>query len=403
MFTESPVVVPQPFAYRSLTRPPGYVVETQSDGSFTVGDGEPSFVVRVPTKAYWQQLVRFDAYRAGVEFIRGSFDVEGDLPAAIETWVGLGRAATLPYLLRSLLPRLRVERWIQSRRTARRNIEFHYDRSNDFYRLFLDARLVYSCAYFDTPDATIDDAQAAKLDHICRKLDLRPGDAFLDIGCGWGALVARAAERYGVEATGCTLSMAQYKGATELLADRRLDSRAHIEPRDYRDLTGRFDKIASVGMIEHVGRARLGEYFRTVAARLDDSGLFLNHGIVRPAGVREDAATYFLQRRVFPGSELPHLSHMLDMAAAAGFEVLDVENLRPHYALTCRAWVARLQANRAACLATVDEATYRTWLLYLAGSAINFTRGLSDVYQVLLAKRSPAQVRYLTRRYQYRE
>jgi cyclopropane-fatty-acyl-phospholipid synthase len=200
---------------------------------------------------------------------------------------------------------------------------------------------------------------------------------------------------------GCTLSQRQHEAAVRLIGERGLASRARVDRCDYRDVNGLFSRIASVGMVEHVGRRRLAGYFKTLAGRLEDSGLLLNPGIVRPSIVSEDATGHFLQQRVFPGGELVSLDETIAAAERAGFEVIDLENLRPHYALTCRAWVARLQANREACLALVDQKTYRTWLLYLAASACGFSQGTTDVYQILMAKRSPAQARHLTRRYMF--
>ena len=401
-----PPIAPAPSPDTTRAHPgpvvdPTYHIHTADAGTIALGDGPPAFTLHVPGVTRWQQILRLDAYRAGLAFLDGTVEVDGDLVSAIHMWARHQRPASVSGHLLALAAWLRPEHWIQSRAKARRNIEFHYDRSNEFYQTFLDRRMVYSCAYFESPDRSLDDAQAAKLDHVCRKLDLAPGERFLDVGCGWGALVAWAVERYGVNAVGCTLSQRQCEAARRLFGERGLAERARVKLADYRDVDGRFDKIASVGMVEHVGRSRLAGYFSTLAARLDDRGLLLNHGIIRPAHAREDATSYFLQRRVFPGGELGRLEDTVRAAERAGFEVLDLENLRPHYALTCRAWVARLQANRAACLRMVDEATYRAWLLYLAASAAGFDDGTTDVYQALLAKRSPAQRRHLTRRYMY--
>ena len=287
---------------------------------------------------------------------------------------------------------------MQSRQRAAENIRYHYDRSNEFYKNFLDTRMVYSCAYFERPNLSLDEAQIAKLERICRKLDLRPGDRFLDIGCGWGALLVHAAEHYGVRATGCTLSRSQVEYTGEIARNRAHGAEIDVQEADFRDVDGRFDKIASVGMFEHVGRHRLRRYFRKVDDLLERDGLFLNHTIVRPEFVGESAQTLFLQRKVFPGGELAHLSDIIRVAELTGFEVLDVEDLRPHYALTCRAWVERLRRNANRCLETVDAEVYRTWLLYLAGSAVSFEDGLTSVCQILLAKRSSPK-RRLTRDY----
>jgi len=286
---------------------------------------------------------------------------------------------------------------LRSRRDNKSLIQFHYDVSNEFYALFLDAEMIYSCAYFVDWDNSLDQAQRDKLDLICRKLEMRAGDRFLDVGCGWGGLIVHAAEQYGAIASGCTLSARQFGYVNDLIAARRLVGRVTAMNADYRAVAGRFDKIASVGMYEHVGRHRLHTYFETLSRLLRPDGLLLNHGIARPETVTDDASTVFLRRHVFPGGELPYLGDVIRAAERAGFEVLDLENLRPHYALTCARWVTRLQARRDACLAIVDAATYRTWLLYLAAAAVSFERGDTELYQLLLAHRRPGAGRQLTR------
>ncbi len=343
--------------------------------------------------------LRADAYSAALSFIRGDFDVQGDLVAAARFQLGRRHRGWRELLCAAaaLLGPHRIETWFQTRARAVENIRYHYDRSNEFYKQFLDPRMVYSCAYFPTPDTPLDQAQVTKLDHICRKLDLRTRNRFLDIGCGWGALVIHAAAHYGVQATGCTLSRNQADYARESAA-RVIEAGVTIHEMDFRGITGRFDRIASVGMFEHVGRHRLRGYFRKIYDLLEPEGLFLNQGIVRPEFVTDGAQTLFLQRRVFPGGELAHLADVIRTAELTGFEVLDIEDMRPHYALTCRAWVEQLQRNAAACLDAVDGETYRTWLLYLAGSAANFEDGLISVSQLLLAKRS-SPARRLTREY----
>jgi len=382
------------------TVPESYGVQFLDGAEEQHGNDSPPFSLVVRGRRQLEWLLNADAYSAALSFIRGEFDVQGDLIAAVRFqlsrpkrgWRDLLHAAAARFGPR------RLETLLQTRRRAAQNIRYHYDRSNEFYRSFLDTHMVYSCAYFRQPNLSLDEAQVAKLERICGKLDLRPGDRFLDIGCGWGALVIHAAEHYGARATGCTLSRNQAEYARETARHRVTGARVTIHEMDFRDITGRFDKIASVGMFEHVGRRRLHGYFRKVNELLEPDGLFLNHGIVRPEFVGDGAQTLFLQQRVFPGGELAHLSNIIRAAELAGFEVLDVEDLRPHYALTCRAWVERLQRNAAACLNAVERETYRTWLVYLAGSAASFEDGLTSVCQLLLAKRnSPA--RRLTRDY----
>jgi len=379
-----------------------YAVRFSNGSEETHGEAPPAFTLAVRDGAHMQNLLGSDAYSAALSFVRGEFDVVGNLVAAVHMFRSQARRGwrALLYALAARVAPHRIEAVFQTRARAAQNIRYHYDRSNDFYRQFLDQRMVYSCGYFRTPETPLDDAQAAKLNHICRKLDLHAGDRLLDIGCGWGALLIHAAAQFGVRATGCTLSKNQVAYATEAARLHAPDAQVAVHEMDFRDITGRFDKVASVGMFEHVGRRRLHRYFRAVHNLLEEDGLFLNHGIVRPAFVRDDAQTLFGQRHVFPGGELAHLSDVVRTAELTGFEVLDVEDLRPHYALTCRAWVERLQHNATACLEVVDSTTYRTWLLYLAGAAAGFEDGFISVSQLLLAKRSSPR-RRLTRRYVY--
>ena len=359
-------------------------------------DGPPAFTLRVADHAALDRILATDVYSAAMAYVRGEFEVDGDLCAAIR-WKGWRPESRLRARLYAVIARCAtaLESVLQSKAQTARHIRFHYDRSNEFYRLFLDPRMVYSCAYFRTPKADLEEAQIAKLDHICRKLDIQPRERFLDIGCGWGALVEHAAGCYGAEATGCTLSLAQFEHASG-----HRSGHVRILEQDYRDLSGRFDKIASVGMFEHVGRRRASEYFRKMAELLEPGGLFLNHAIARPETVGDDAASLFVRRRIFPGGALIHLGETIRMAEEAGFEVLDVENLRPHYARTCRLWEQRLAAQRDAALQLVDERTFRAWRIWLAASSVSFEEGFSSIYQILMAKHG-APRRRLTREYMY--
>jgi len=350
-------------------------------------------------------LARADAYSVGLAFINGEIDVYGDFVAAVRFQLSQS-ASTFRRQFFDAICRWNPWRLTQgwaTRSATTRNIRFHYDRSNEFYKLFLDSQMVYSCAYFDQPGATLDEAQAAKLDLICRKLRVRTGDWFLDIGCGWGALARHAARGFGAHADGCTLSQRQFDYATARVQEDGLAERVTIREMDYRDVSGTFDKISSVGMFEHVGRAHLEVYFRTVSKLLGPDGLFLNHGITRPAPVQSDAQSMFIARAVFPGGQIVSLDDVVRAAENAGLEVLDVENLRRHYALTCRAWVDRLTAQREACLKVVDETTWRTWRLYLAGSSLAFEEGGLGLHQVLLAKRGANGAAPMTRADVYRD
>ncbi len=379
----------------------GFAAASTREGAILRGPG--SFTVHVAGPRERRLLDSGDLLSAALAYVDGRIDIKGDLFAALRALTAIpprGLRAALN-AAKARFWRLRPAASLLSRSRARSNIRFHYDHPPEFYALFLDERLVYSCAYFERPEMTLDEAQTAKLEHICRKLDLRQGERFLDIGCGFGALVAHAAGRYGAGATGCTLSNSQWETARSRLAEWGLSNRVTLEFRDYRDLGGTFDKIASVGMFEHVGVRRLGGYFAKVHEMLAPDGLFLNHGIARPQTVAPGAEWVFIQRRVFPGGDLPHLSEVVREAENAGFEVLDVENLRPHYAKTCRAWVERLIAREDEGRGLVGREVHRTWILFLAMSALNFESGLMEVHQVLLAKRSRPRPRHSTRRYMY--
>lgn len=294
---------------------------------------------------------------------------------------------------------------VHSRDENRDAIHFHYDVSNEFYRLWLDRAMVYSCAYFEEADCSLDDAQQAKLEHICRKLLLKPGERLLDIGCGWGALVIHAASRYGVQAHGITLSAKQLDVARRRIAEAGLEDRVTVELKDYRDLDGReiYDKVSSIGMFEHVGLKNLPLYFDTVHRLLKADGLFLNHGITHEqAGWDWNLSTEFINRYVFPDGQLDSISNIQRFMEEAKFEITDVEALRAHYALTLRAWVERLERRHSRALEYVSEATYRVWRLYMAACALEFESGHIGIYQVLASKRGPRHARTpLTRRHLY--
>jgi cyclopropane-fatty-acyl-phospholipid synthase len=292
----------------------------------------------------------------------------------------------------TLLERMRL--WQHQRRSNKTNVQHHYDVSNAFYRLWLDERMVYSCAYFERDDMSLDDAQLAKLDHICRKLRLEPGQRFLDIGCGWGGLVFRAAEKYGVRATGITLSQNQYAYVKGEIAARGLEGRVEVRLQDYIDLPEGelYDRIASVGMFEHVGVARFPKYFGKIWRVLAPGGFVLNHGITHNAmhgaslgsGIGD-----FVEEYVFPGGELTHVHRVIEGMAGEGLEVIDAEALREHYARTLWQWTDRIEANADAARREAGEERYRVWRIYLAGSAHAFDRGWLSLWQVLAGKPMP--------------
>ena len=302
----------------------------------------------------------------------------------------------------------RVRLWRHQRRANRRNIAHHYDVSNAFYRLWLDDRLVYSCAYYERDDAKLGEAQLAKLDHICRKLRLAPGERFLDIGCGWGALILHAAQTCGVRATGITLSRNQYEHVKAEVAARGLASRVEVRLQDYLDLPEGelYDKVASVGMFEHVGVARFPKYFGKIWRVLAPGGFVLNHGITHNplrANSLGSGIGDFVEEYVFPGGELTHVHRVIEGMAAAGLEVVDAEALREHYARTLWKWTDGIEANAEAARREAGEERYRVWRVYLAGSAHAFDRGWLSLWQLLAGKPLPdgKLPHPLTRRYMY--
>jgi len=367
-----------------------------------------TFVITSPG-ALRRALLPPSELRLAMAYIRGELEIEGDLERASaladSIRVRLSSPARVAALVAHLLALPATDGRQGTARAARGSaqhrdsaaIRFHYDVGNDFYALWLDREMVYSCAYFKHGDESIDEAQRAKLDLICRKLRLRPGERLLDIGCGWGALIRHAAEHYGVTALGVTLSPSQAALANQRIADAGLTGRCSVELRDYRALRGlRFDKIASVGMFEHVGRRRMHSYFRSVFDLLESGGLFLNHGIIEAPEMRIAAKTLasrvmwrkgdFIGRLVFPRGELVRLDEEIANGERSGFKTRDVESLREHYVLTLRHWGRRLEEHAAEAIGMVGSGTYRTWRLYLAASAHGFDSGRLSLAQVLFAK-----------------
>lgn len=331
--------------------------------------------------------------RVAEAFVRGDLSIAGRMRDVIEVAFALVRDdPTDDAPLTRWTESLRYGRSLIRHRVSAdaRQVQAHYDVSDEFYALWLDPRRVYSCAYWREPALSLAQAQEAKFEHICRKLRLAPGERFLDIGAGWGGLLLWAAERHGVRATGITLSRNQHAHVSRLIAERGLAGRVEVRLLDYRHLPEdeSFDKIASVGMFEHVGRANLPKYFAKIRRLLRPGGLLLNHGIT--AGGTRNAQLGagigdFIERYIFPGGELLHVSHVLRVMAEAGLEGLDTENLRPHYARTLWAWSDALEARLDEAARVAGEATVRAYRLYLAGSAAAFERGWMALHQTLAA------------------
>ncbi|EHK64168.1 cyclopropane-fatty-acyl-phospholipid synthase [Achromobacter arsenitoxydans SY8] len=331
----------------------------------------------------------------GQDYVEGRIDIEGSMRDVMKAAAALlpgspmdaARGGWLTELVRKVM-----SVWRHSVERDARQIEFHYDLSDDFYALWLDPRRVYSCAYYREPGMKLAQAQEAKLDHICRKLRLQTGERFLDVGAGWGGLLLWAAENYGVDATGITLSRNQHAHVTGLIQEKGLGGRVRMELLDYRKLDDSqpYDKIASVGMFEHVGRAQLESYFAKLRRLLKPGGLIMNHGITA-AGVYNaelgNGMGEFIEKYIFPGGELTHVSVVMQALANGGLEDLDVENLRPHYARTLWAWSDGLEARLpdAARILGGDqgERSLRAYRLYLAGCAMAFEHGWIALHQIL--------------------
>ena len=340
-------------------------------------------------------LQRDPVLRLAEAYMAGEVDIEGDVEALFTLVEYMqehmpSRSARLRagwqalHLLTGKTARIhRAGR--AERHNSRASIARHYDVSNTFFHLWLDPEMVYSCAYFRDADQSLTGAQRDKLDYICRKLRLAPGQTLLDIGCGWGALVCWAARHYGVRAHGITLSEQQYDYAIKKIRSESLDQQVTIELQDYRKLpeNAQYDRVVSVGMFEHVGIANFPIYFGTVKRVLKPGGLFLNHGITNDTGWENTIITRFINDYVFPDGELARICEVITAMETAGFEILDVEGLRRHYALTLRRWMQALEKHREDAVKVVDEATYRLWRLYMAGSAYFFEQGSSGVFQVL--------------------
>jgi len=370
-------------------------------GGRRIGRQDAAVTLRLNDLSPLGHLVTGEVGKVGQDYVEGKLDLDGGMralmAAAAELMPGdptqptsvppapLGWVRQAKLMARSRL-RHRPE-------ADAEQIQFHYDVSDDFYALWLDPKRVYSCAYFRDAAMPLGAAQEAKLEHICTKLMLKPGDQFLDIGAGWGGLLMFAAEHYGVRAQGITLSKNQHAHVNKLIAERGLAGRVRMDLLDYRHLDERepYDKIASIGMFEHVGRAQLGAYFAKIRRLLKPGGMLLNHGITA-GGTRNhqlgSGLGDFIEKYIFPGGELEHVSRVLEQTSDAGLEAVDVESLRPHYAKTLWAWSDSLEAQLATARTLTTDTVLRAYRLYLAGSAMCFERAWLSLYQMLCTRRT---------------
>ena len=370
--------------------------------------GAPLVTITLNSPDLLKTLLRGNFARLGDAYVAGDLAVSGATDDIVRIGIALAERIGKSPTVRRLSKLFRLAPRRHTRRRDAADISYHYDVGNDFYRLWLDDHMIYSCAYFRTGTEDITAAQEQKLDHICRKLMLKPGERLLDIGCGWGGLLHWAAQRYGIAGVGITLSERQYAHARSWLAADRLSDKVEIRLQDYRALDDAqgFDKIVSAGMYEHVGMANLPRYCATAAKLLRPGGLFLNDGIVStdPEGrAQGPPGGEFIDRYVFPGGALPHLSRIVADLSRAGLEVADAEDLGAHYARTLRLWTQRFEARRDEAIRAAGAERCRIWAMYLAGMACAFERGWLSNVQVLAFKRAEHGngVRPWTRDYQY--
>jgi len=380
---------------------PSFELRLWDDTGSNYGSGVPRFVITVKSLDVLKALL-WDPNEVslGDAFVKGDLEVEGDIFAMFEfadfVFSGAHGADGPSYARRIAISAARAFRHIQysvndlfvhSLRRDKQAISYHYDKPPEFFAPWLGPTMVYSCAYFCRNSESLEEAQCNKLDLICKKLRLKPGDQMLDIGCGWGSLILHAAKYYGVHATGITLSQEQFAFAQQRISQEGLSSECEVRLCDYRQLDHQvpsFDKIASVGMFEHVGWQNLGTYFDTVKKLLKPGGAFLNHGIVSSLDEYKKRGPSFINKYVFPDTALAILPIVTTEAEHAGFELRDVECLREHYERTLHGWVERLERCKRDLLNYVDPETYRIWRLYMAGSAEAFRKAKISIYQILL-------------------
>jgi cyclopropane-fatty-acyl-phospholipid synthase len=349
----------------------------------------PTVLMRLKTMAAIRTLLNPTIGNLGTAYVEGDLDLEGPIDDILEVGVRLSESTggdefEKPEI--GLLARVLAH----SRTRDKEKIEYHYDVSNEFYKLFLDENMLYSCAYFKREDNSLDQAQRDKLDHILKKVQLKPGDRLLDVGCGWGAMIIRAAQQ-GAHAVGVTLSENQYAYAKERIASLGLTSRCEVRLQDYRDVpeVGGYDKVVSVGMFEHVGMKNLPLYFQQMNRMLKQGGAMLMHGICATHPEKRQVgrgAGEFIDKYVFPDGELPHMSDVARIMAEQGLEVVDVESLRRHYAKTLAEWAHRLDARPDEARRLAGEKRYRIWRVYLMGSGIGFRDNWMNIYQLLACK-----------------
>jgi cyclopropane-fatty-acyl-phospholipid synthase len=345
----------------------------------------PQVTLKVNSASALPLLMEPSLDNLGEAYVKGKIDIEGKLSDIITIGYSLARSTVT-----NASKLARARRYFSHTKTSdKKAIQYHYDVSNEFYKLWLDENMVYSCAYFENGEEDLGTAQLKKIDHILRKVQLQPGQRLLDIGCGWGALVLRAAKKFGARCVGVTLSQNQFDLATEHVKAAGLADRIEIRLQDYRDVRGQFDRITSVGMFEHVGRKNLPEYFAKICELLADDGIAMNHGITSSDSDSGETALgggEFIDRYVFPDGELPHISLTLESMQRGGLEAVDIESLRRHYAHTLDLWSGNFEARAEKAKKLVDDEKFRIWRVYLAGCAYAFEHDDVSIYQIVCRK-----------------
>jgi cyclopropane-fatty-acyl-phospholipid synthase len=368
------------------------------DGAEAVlGEVPPRVTFRVPTAGALRYLINPTLDSLGRAYVEGKLEMEGKLADVIDVATKLA-ASTNRHMRRPL------RNFRHTRQKDAKAVSFHYDVSNEFYAAWLDRNMVYSCGYFRSPEDSLEDAQIQKIDHILNKLQIRPGHRLLDIGCGWGALLMRAAQKYGATCVGITLSHNQHELAAQRIGAAGLSDRCEVRLQDYRDVHGKFDRITSVGMFEHVGRRNLRAYFEKLRELMTDDGAAMNHGITSTDPESAESpygGGDFIERYVFPMGELPHIGLTLQEMSAAGLESVDVENLRRHYVLTLNHWAERFEAASDQLRKLVGDERWRIWRVYLGGCAHGFAKEWIAVHQILAVKAGGTSMLPMTRDYMY--
>ncbi len=376
---------------------PRISVKLWNGSEYCFADGPPVAQMEVRDRKVLLELFRSPPVAFGEGYTKGLIEIHGDFCDFInEISRAYSHKTTRRYHLQKVRSQLAAMR-ANSLSRSRHNVHHHYDLGNDFYKMWLDERMVYTCAYYEHPEATLEEAQLAKLDHVCRKLKLQPGQRVVEAGCGWGALALHMAEHYGVTVTAYNNSHEQVRYAREQAEARQLSDRVTFIEDDYRNIIGRYDAFVSVGMLEHVGLRNFRTLGSVISRSLRPDGLGLIHSIGRSNPRPPDP---WIARRIFPGGHIPSLGEMATVFEPFKFSVLDVENLRLHYAKTCRAWLHNFEAVTDKVRHMYSEEFVRTWRLYLAGSSAGFRAGTLQLYQVVFAPHGNNQVPW-TRHYQY--